>query len=69
MFTDTLLPYTSNHPIQHKYSAVRFLYTSLNSYHLHEEENIIQNILHDNSYPLISYYQYTPKQQQSQQRQ
>jgi hypothetical protein len=57
-FTDTLIPYTSNHPIQHKYSAVRFLYGRLDSYHLdkeHErEDNTIHNILLNNSFPLPS---------------
>ena len=24
-FTDTIIPYTSNHPAQHKYGAIRFL--------------------------------------------
>ena len=48
-FTDTLIPYTSIHPPQHKYSAIRFLYNRLNSYHLNtvehqREENIIHNI-------------------------
>jgi hypothetical protein len=28
-FTDTIIPYTSNHPAQHKYTAVRFLYNRL----------------------------------------
>ena len=64
-FTDKLIPYTSNHPTQHKYSAIRFLYGRLNSYHLDEEEqqreeNIIQNILHNNSFPLPSHKPYTP---------
>jgi hypothetical protein len=45
-FTDTIIPYTSNHPPQHKYAAVRFLYNRLNTYQLHmdeykQEENII----------------------------
>jgi hypothetical protein len=31
-FTDTLIPYISNHPIQHRYAAIRFLYNRLNSY-------------------------------------
>ena len=71
-FTDTLIPYNSNHPIQYKYSAIRFLYNRLNSYHLREEEyqqeeNIIQNILHNNSYQLTPYKQYASKQHQSQQ--
>jgi hypothetical protein len=51
-FMDTIIPYTSNHPPQHKYTAIRFLYNRLNSYQLHEteyqhEENTIENILHN----------------------
>ena len=37
-FTDTVIPYISNHPAQHKYAAVRFLYNRLNTYNLHEDE-------------------------------
>jgi hypothetical protein len=33
-FTDTIIPYSSNHPPQHKYAAVRFLHNRLNTYHL-----------------------------------
>ena len=56
-FTDTIIPYTSNHPAQHKYAAVRFLYNRLNTYNLHEdeyktEENIIQNIMYNNAFPI-----------------
>jgi hypothetical protein len=56
-FTDTIIPYASNHPTQHKYAAIRFLYNRLNSYQSHEteyqrEENIIHNILHNNSFPI-----------------
>jgi len=56
-FTDTTIPYTSNHPAQHKYTIVRFLYNRLNTYDLHEdeyktEENIIQNIMHNNAFPI-----------------
>jgi hypothetical protein len=25
-FTDTIIPYSSNHPTQHKYAAIRYLY-------------------------------------------
>jgi len=55
-FTDTIIPYTSNHPSQHKYAAIRFLYNGLNTYNLHEdeyktEENIIHNILYNNTFP------------------
>jgi len=43
--------------MQHKYAAIRFLYNRLNSYQLHDEEyqheeNIIHNILYNNSFPL-----------------
>ena len=56
-YKDTLIPYTSNHPIQQKYAAVRFLYNRLNSYHLQDKEhqqerNIIQSILYNNSFPV-----------------
>ena len=65
-FTDTLIPYTTNHPPQHKYSAIRFLYNRLNSYCLNEdeyqrEENIIHNILLNNSFPLPSHTQHAPE--------
>jgi hypothetical protein len=57
-YTDTLIPYTSNHPLQQNYAAIRFLYDRLNSYHLQgkeyqHEENIIHNILHNNFYPIL----------------
>ena len=56
-FTDTIIPYTSNHPTQHKYAAIKFLYNRLKSYQLQDteyqrEENIIQSILHNISFPL-----------------
>jgi len=56
-FTDTIILYTSIHPAQHKYATVRFLYNRLNTYDLHEdeyktEENIIQNIIHYNAFPI-----------------
>jgi hypothetical protein len=55
-FTDSIIPYSSNHHKQHKYAAVKFLYNRLNSYGLQEKEykqerNII-HILHNNSFPL-----------------
>ena len=64
-FTDTLIPYTSNHPTQHKYSAVRFLYNRLRQYQLDEEEykresNIIYDILLNNSFPVHSHKPHTP---------
>jgi hypothetical protein len=52
IFTDTIIPCTSNNPTQHKYTTVRFLYNRLNTYNLQEhdyrqEENIIHNIMHN----------------------
>ena len=57
MFTDTIIPYTSNHPAQHKHATIRFLYNRLNTYNLHKdkyktEENIIQNIMYNNAFPI-----------------
>jgi len=65
-FTDTIIPYTSNQPPQHKYSAVRFLYNRLNSYHLEKDEyqkelDTIHHILHNSSFPIPSRTQHTPK--------
>jgi len=37
-FTDSIIPYTSNHTAQHKYAAVRFLFNRLDSYNLDQEE-------------------------------
>jgi len=56
-FTDTVIPYTCNHPAQYKYAAVRFMYNRLNTYNLHEyeyktEENSIQNIMYNNVFPI-----------------
>jgi len=56
-FTDTIIPFNSNHPTQHKYAAVRHLYNRLNTYNLQHTEhtqelNIIHNILHNNSFPI-----------------
>ena len=57
-FTDTIIPFTSNHPTQHKFAAVRFLYNRLNTYQLlpaeyRQEENTIHNILHNSSFPIL----------------
>jgi hypothetical protein len=56
-FTDTIIPYSSNHPPQHKYAAVRYLYNRLHTYQLQQDdynhkENMIHNILHNNSFPI-----------------
>ena len=56
MFSDTTIRYTSSHPVQHKYTAIKFLHNTLKTYQLHkeedqQEENIIHNILYNNSFP------------------
>jgi hypothetical protein len=64
-FTDTIIPYTSNHPIQHKQAAIRFLYNRLNTYNLQKEDydteiTTIQNILRNNAFPTDNYKPHTP---------
>jgi hypothetical protein len=56
-FTDTIILFTSNQSIQHKYAAVRYLYNRLESYKLQQKEyqqelNIIHKVLHNNSFPI-----------------
>ena len=70
-FTDTIIPYMSNDPTQHKYAATKFLNNRRNIYNLYkeeykQEENIIHNILYNNSFPFKPQKppKLTPKQQQ-----
>jgi hypothetical protein len=56
-FTNTVIPYTSNHPTQHKYATIRFLYNRLDTYNLQEDDynteiSTIQNILQNNAFPI-----------------
>jgi hypothetical protein len=56
-FTDKIISYSSNHPAQHKYAAIRFLHNRLNAYHLHMEEyndevNTIRHIMSNNGFPI-----------------
>jgi hypothetical protein len=54
-FTNTIIPYTSNHPAQHKYAAVRFLYNRLDTYHFKDDEykeGTIHDILSNNGFPV-----------------
>ena len=56
-FPDTIIPHTSSQPTQHKYAAIKFLYTRLSTYNLlkndyKQEEHIIHNIMHNNSFPI-----------------
>jgi hypothetical protein len=65
-FTDIIIPYTSNHPVHHKYAAVCFLYNRLNSYSLQHKEyqhklNTIHNILWNNSFPIKPHKTHTTK--------
>jgi hypothetical protein len=47
-FKDTIIAYSSNHPTQHKYAAIRFLHNRLTTFHLHKEEyNEEVNTIHD----------------------
>jgi len=58
-FTDSLIQYSSNHPAQHKYAAIKYLYNMLLTYNLHDhecrtEENTIHNIMFNNAFPIPS---------------
>ena len=59
-FTDSIIPYDSCHPPQHKLAAIRYLHNRLHSYNLAPEEkskelNIIHNILYNNAFHLNIY--------------
>jgi len=56
-FTDSIIPYSSNHPAQHKYAAIRYLYNRLNTHNLHDnayrtEENTIHSIMFNNAFSI-----------------
>jgi len=64
-FTDTIIPFTSNHPMQHKYATARYLYNRLDCYNLQQREyqqelNTIHNIPHNNSFPIKPHKHPTP---------
>ena len=66
-FTDTTIPYSSNHTAQHKYAAIRFLYNTckLNTYQLKEneykeEEYTIRDILSNNGFPVYTHTNHPP---------
>jgi len=66
-FTDSIIPYSSNHPAQHKYAAVRYLYNRLHTYNLHDqvyvaEENSIHNIMFNKAFPIPPKDQTPPKE-------
>ena len=56
-FTDTIIPYNSCHPKEHAYAAPRYLIHRWENYSItseakRQEPRVIQNILHNNSFPL-----------------
>ena len=55
--TDSIIPYHSCHPTEHKLAAVRYLTNRMNTYHLNtankeKEKNIIKHILQKNKYDI-----------------
>jgi hypothetical protein len=67
--TDTIIPFNSNHPAQHKYAAIRYLYNRLNSYNLQaqgyqQELNTIHNIMQNNSFPIKQNKPWTHKKRE-----
>ena len=64
-YTDTVIPYSSNHPAQHKYAAIWILYNTLNTFHLHKKEyyneiNTIHLIMLNNSFPTHTHTKHPP---------
>jgi len=56
-FTHSIIPYKPSHPKLPKYTGVKFLFNRLNSYILQNkeyqlEQNVINNILFNNSVPM-----------------
>jgi len=56
-FTDSIIPYSLNHPPQLKHAAKRYLYNRLNTYHLQydeykEELDTIHDIMLNNGLPV-----------------
>jgi hypothetical protein len=65
--TDSIIPYDSRHPMEHKIAAIRYLTNRMNTYHLNaankeKERNIIKHILQKNKYD-ISTMKVLPKTQ------
>ena len=55
-FTDSIIPYSLNHPPQNKHTAIRYLYNRLNTYRLQydeykEELNTIHDSMLNNGFP------------------
>jgi len=65
-FTDSIIPYTSNHPPQHKHATIRYLHNRLNTYHLQHNEYIekldtIHDIMRNNGFPTHAYTPRNPR--------
>jgi len=65
-FTDSIIPYSSNHPPQHKHAAIRYLHKRLNTYHLQhdkfkEELDTIHDIMRNNGFPIHSHTHIPPR--------
>jgi len=67
--TNSIIPYDSCHPTEHKLAAIRYLTNRMNTYHLNtankeKERNIIKHILQKNKYDIGN--EYTPKKPRKQ---
>jgi len=66
-FTDSIIPYSSNHPSQHKHAFIRYLHNRLNTYHLQHDEykeelDTIHDIMLNNRFPIHTNIPLTPRQ-------
>ena len=66
-FTDTIIPYSSIHPTQHKYAAIRLQYNRQHTYKKRKNiigKNVIHNIPYHNSFPIQTRKIPNPKKNQ-----
>jgi hypothetical protein len=68
-FTDTIIPYNSCHPTEHKFASLTYLTNRVNTYQLNQKAKnneiiTIQNILHNNGFPLYYIDNFMVKQKQ-----
>jgi len=63
-FTDSIIPYSSNHPPQHKLAAIRYPYNRLNTYHLQNDEQKELDTIHimlNYGFPIHAHKAPTPR--------
>ena len=65
-FMDSIIPYSSNHPPQHKHAALRYLHNRLNTYHLQHDEfkdelDTIHDIMRNNGFPIHTHTNIPPR--------